>query len=391
MESGIREAVERSHALAIELSDDLAAHPEVADQEFRTSRKIVEILRNAGYQVEYPYLDRATAFRGVLDRGEGPSVGILVEYDALPELGHACGHCVHGSMSVLAALALAELQERFHGKLYVFGTPAEEADGAKIGMSAKGAFDGLDLAVMIHSWSGGADVADMDLLSLECYVVEFFGLSAHAAAAPWDGHSALAAARKFLDLIDARRECFTPDIRVNSVFTDAGQRPNILPDHAELHVEFRTASQKSLKALRDTIIKCAQGASLALDCRFSYRKAYDGFADMVRVPALEQAAEEIMDRLGRPHVPVEGPSGSSDVGNVSYRCPSIQPLLSICNEPCALHTVELRDAVTGPEAHKAIADGAELIASLALRTFNDAAFREAVRSGFEAARAKKSL
>ena len=144
--SFLTQAVERNHAAAIALSDDLAAHPELPDQEFRSSQKIVSLLEQAGYQVEYPYLGYPTGFHAVLDNGDGPSAAILVEYDALPGLGHACGHNVHGSMAVLAALALAELRDRFQGQVHVFGTPAEEEAGAKVGMADQGAFDGMALA-----------------------------------------------------------------------------------------------------------------------------------------------------------------------------------------------------------------------------------------------------
>lgn len=389
METCITEAVARHHARAVELSDDLAAHPEVAKEEFRASGEIVELLRQAGYAVEYPYLGYPTAFRGALENGEGPAVGILVEYDALPGLGHACGHNVHGSMAVLAALALADLRDKFRGTLYVYGTPEEEGEGGKIGLSDKGAFDGLALAVMVHSWSGPNAIADMDALGLRCHTVEFRGQPAHAAYAPWEGHSALAAARKFLDLIDARRECFTPDIRVNGVITDGGRQPNTIPRHAEVEVEFRAASQARLAAVDEIILKCAKGAALALDCDFACREPFPGFADMVRVPALEEAVEALFDQMGRPHVPVPPANGSTDVGNVSYRCPAVQPMLPICETFHPLHTPELRDEVTKPAAHAAIASGAELIAALVLRTFRDEAFRARVYEEFRAARAEK--
>lgn len=183
----IAEAVKRHHNVAVSLSDDLYHHPELSDQEFRSSQKIVDILRQAGYEVEYPYLGYPTAFRAVLDNGKGPSAAILVEYDALPGLGHACGHNVHGSISVLAALALSDLREQFKGKVYVFGTPAEEANGAKVGMARQGVFDDMSLAIMFHSWSGGKCVANMSLLGLRCYLVEFLGKEAHAAGSPGRG------------------------------------------------------------------------------------------------------------------------------------------------------------------------------------------------------------
>ena len=219
----LSQAIQRHWHTAVALSDDLYAHPEIAHQEFRSSQKVVELLRQAGYQVEYPYMGYPTAFRGVLKNGEGPSAAILVEYDALPGLGHACGHNAHCAMAVLAALAMADLKDRFQGTVYVFGTPAEEEAGAKIGMAANGAFDGMSLATMIHSWSGPASISDMDVLSLRCYLMEFKGTSAHAVAGPWAGHSALAAARGFLSLIDARRESFTSDVHVNGIITDGGK------------------------------------------------------------------------------------------------------------------------------------------------------------------------
>lgn len=389
MMSLLTQAVDKHHAAAIALSDDLAAHPELPNQEFRSSQKLAELLNQAGFQVEYPYLDYPTGFRAVLDNGEGPSAAILVEYDALPGLGHACGHNVHGSMAILAALALMDLRDQFQGRLYVVGTPAEEEAGAKVGMADQGVFDGMSLAAMVHSCSGGAGAADMDVLSLTCYLVEFRGQSAHAAGAPWEGHSALAAARKFLDLVDARRECFTPDIRFSGIFTDGGKAPNIIPDRAEVRLEFRTDSARKLKAMDEAVRKCAQGAALALDCQVSFTLGFDSFADMVRVPALETEALAVMDELGVAHQPVTPPNGSSDVGNVSYRCPTIQPMVPICQDFYPLHTPEFQKVITLPAAHRAIGQGAQLIASLVLRALTDEAFRQEVHASWQQARARK--
>lgn len=382
-------AVARRHAAAVELSDDLAAHPELPDQEFRSSEKLVDILRRAGYEVEYPYLGWPTAFRGVLDNGDGPSVALMVEYDALPGLGHACGHNVHGSMAVLSALALAECRERFKGKVYVFGTPAEEERGGKVSMAEQGAFDGMSAAVMIHSASGGVATADMDVLSLKCYLVEFTGVSAHAAGAPWDGHNALTAARKFLDLADARRESFTLDTRFSGVILEGGKAPNIIPDRALVRVEFRTDSMAKLERLDGIIRRCAQGAAMAMDCQVSFTLGFDPFADMVRVPVLEREVTGLLEAVGQTCVPVPAASGSSDVGNVSYRCPTIQPQFPICQAPWALHTEEFEQEVTRQPAHQAIADGALVMAQLLWNVLTDGALREEIRACFEESRQRK--
>lgn len=382
-------AIEKHWKQAVELSDDLYAHPELPDQEFRSSQKVVDLLKAAGYEVEYPYMGYPTGFRAVLKNGEGPSAALLIEYDALPELGHACGHNAHCAMAVLAALALAEAKDQFQGTVYAFGTPAEEENGAKIGMAAKGAFDGLSLATMIHSWSGPASISDMDVLSLRCYLVEFKGISAHAVAGPWKGHSALAAARKFIDLIDARRECFTPDVHVNSVFKESGLQPSILPDRAVVRIEFRTDSMAKLEQVDEIIEKCAKGAAMALDCTVSFSKGTEDFADMVRVPALEEYSAQLIGELGRTIAPVTPPMGSSDVGNVSYHCPAIQPLLTIGETFYALHTPEFREETIKEPAHQAIADGAKLLGSLVLRALTDEEFRDAAQKSYLAQKEKK--
>ena len=355
----LSQAVAKYHEMAIALSDDLAAHPELPDQEFRSSQKMVEILQQAGYEMEYPYLGWPTAFRGVLDNGEGPNVAIMVEYDALPGLGHACGHNVHGSMAILTALALAECKDQYQGKVYVFGTPAEEERGGKIIMADQGAFDDMAVAMMIHSGSGGVAVADMDELSLKCY------------------------------LVDARRENVTSDIRFSGVILDGGKAPNIIPDKAMVRIEFRTNSMAKLERLDGIVKKCAQGAAMAMDCEVSFTLGFDPFADMVRVPALEQEVTDLFDVMGQAYMPVPDATGSSDVGNVSYRCPTIQPQFPICSSPWPLHSVEFVQEITRPAAHKAIADGAVVMANLAYRVLTDEAVRKAISTSFEESKQKK--
>lgn len=378
----IKQAVDKHHAEAITLSDDLASNPELPNKEFESSRKIVELLRKGGYHVEYPYLGYETAFRGVFDNGDGPSVALLVEYDALPDIGHGCGHNLHGSLSVLAALAMVELKDQFKGKVYVIGTPAEEEDGAKIGMAEKGVFDEMSLAVMMHSWSGGYNIPNMDVLSLRCYIVEFHGQTAHAVASPWQGRSALAAARKFLDLIDARRECFTPDIRVNAVILDGGKAPNIIPDYSKIRLEFRTDSMAKLENVDDMINKCMNGAALALDCEVTKKIGFPDIADMVRVLPLEVEIKQIFEGLGKNVKEVMRPNGSSDMGNASYRCPTIQPLISITDNQYSLHTREMADATILPEAHESIACGANAIVQLSLKILQDDNYRKEVYEAF---------
>ena len=172
------------------MSDGFAARPEVSGKEFETSKEIVRVLKDAGFEVEYPALGIPTAFTARCGRGGGPKVAILTEYDALPEIGHACGHNLHGSMSVLTALSLLPILKDIDCELLVAGTPAEETDGAKVEMSAKGLFDGCDFAMMIHS-CGGKNMVEYRSLAMDAVEFTFTGKTSHAASAPWEGRNAL--------------------------------------------------------------------------------------------------------------------------------------------------------------------------------------------------------
>lgn len=388
----IMDAVQVHLKQAIHLSEDLAAHPELPHQEFESSRKMAELLKDAGFEVTYPFAGYATAFCACLDNGDGPCIALLTEYDALPEIGHGCGHNLHGSLSVLTGLTLLELKDYFKGKIYVIGTPAEEENGAKTGMAEQGIFDNMSLAIMMHSWAGGKCLPDMDVLSLRCYVAEFYGESAHAVAGPWHGRSALAAGRKFLDLIDARRECFTPDVHVNAVILDGGKSPNIIPDYTKIRLEFRTNSMARLEQIDDMIKKCANAAAMALDCRVTLEFGLSDFYDMVRVKPLEDSVEDYFHDFGFATAPIQPATGSSDVGNVSYRCPSIQPLLSITDENLALHTPAFRNATLKPAAYDALAGGAAVMTALSLKIFNDEPYRSQVTASWkEAIESKKNI
>jgi amidohydrolase len=386
IEPSVKGAVEKYRETARVLCEELYRSPETSTKEYESSRKIVALLREGGFIVEFPFCGYETAFKAELVNGDGPAVAFMVEYDALPGVGHGCGHNLHGALSVLAGLACLELRECFTGTVYVIGTPAEETEGAKARMAEQGAFDGLALAVMMHSIGGGICQSDMDALSLRNYMLRFTGKPAHAVAAPWEGRSALAAARKFIDLIDARRECFTPDIHFNAIFTDGGTAMNIIPEHAAVNAEFRTASMAGLEKLDETVRKCAQAAAMALDCEVSWEQLGNVFADMIRVKALEDEVEGIFRGLSLAVAPVSPPLGSTDVGNVSYRCPTVQPLIAITADHYALHTREFAASTIQAPAFHAMELGAQILVTLALKILTNESFRSTVQAEFEKCR-----
>jgi amidohydrolase len=388
----IHEAADRHFDAARELSRYLYEHPEISGMEFESSKKIAALLAENGFDVEYPFCQIETAFRATLELGSPdtntPSCIIMVEYDALPDIGHGCGHNLHGALSVLSALALSGalssaglgVGDSFSAKIIVLGTPAEETVGAKIKMAEAGVFDGASLAIMMHSIGGGIARPNFALQALRRYTVSFTGKSAHAAISPWEGHSAQTALRKFLDLVDARRECFTSDLRFSAIITECGTAMNIIPEFAASVVEFRAATFERLNLLAEAIKKCANGAALALDCKASVEKIDDDYADMVRVASLETEAAKLFRKYGFRCEEVLPPAGSSDVGNVSRRCPALQPFIPVCEEDFALHTREFGKATQCEAAFKAMRRGAQIIAELCAKVLCDTEFRETVHT-----------
>ncbi|MDR0639727.1 MAG: amidohydrolase [Spirochaetaceae bacterium] len=362
----IEEAVAKHFKTAVGLSRDLAAHPEISHQEFESSRKIAAILEEAGFAVEYPFQGYPTAFRATRANGEGRAAAFLVEYDALPGIGHACGHNLHGALSVLAGLAMMELRNEFRGTISLVGTPGEEQAGAKIGMAAAGVFDGLSLAAMMHCVGGGSCQSNMAALGFRQFDLFFAGRAAHAVAAPWEGASALACARKFIDLVDARRECFTQDIHFNAVFKDGGAAPNIIPATASLRFDIRADSDEKLDVMERLARKCIDGAALAMDCTARLVQAGGEYAAMKRLPEWEEKAARALRERGFKVAPVSPPLGSTDMGNVSRRCPAIQPLLAVTDKPIPWHTPEFAAACLTPEAEDAMRRGAEVLVEIAI-------------------------
>lgn len=368
---------------AIALSDDIAAHPELSFEEFRTSRCFADLLRNEGFAVESPFCDLPTAF--CARKGEGGArIAFLVEYDALPEIGHACGHNLHGTLSVLASLALAFALEKqnVRGEVWAVGTPAEETDGAKVLMAERGVFDDCDLAVMFHSNAVDTYV-DYRSLALDGFEFTFKGKAAHAAAAPWEGRNALNALEFFLRALHMLRQHVRPEIRMAGIVTNGGSAPNVIPEEARYRLEARAPRRGELDSLMEQIFNCARGAALATQTDVSFEKFMRSFDDMLPNPTGEALLAEILNELGVSVGSSPGPMGSTDVGNVSYRCPALQPELAITSRPFMLHTREFAKATVTEEAHRALLVGAEALARLGWRVLTDASLRQRIRKDFE--------
>ena len=377
------EGVERYAAEMAAMSDDFAAHPEVSGTEKRTSAKLIEVLKAHGFEVTAPYKDIQYSFTATKGRKGGPKACILVEYDALPEIGHACGHNLHGSMSVLAALALAPLVEELGGELLVAGTPAEETNGAKVEMAASGLFDDCDFAMMIHS-NCGESIAAYRSLALSPWEFTFTGKTSHAASAPWEGRNALNGLQLFFHAIDMLRQHVKPDVRMHGIVSYGGAAPNIVPDRAVGKFYFRAPENDYLETVVEKVFNCARGAALATETEVSWRRFESPFKNMKQNGTAEAMAAELMEAEGFKVSPCEGFMGSSDVGDVTQRCPAIQPELDIAaGKEIQAHTREFAAATLTDTAHEAMKRGARIIGKSVLRVMTEPELRQKMHADFE--------
>lgn len=367
----------------VRMSDEFAADPEISGQEFKTSKKIVDVLEKAGFSVEYPFMNIPTAFIAAKgNAGSGGKVALLVEYDALPEIGHACGHNLHGSMSVLAGLGLLPLMEEISGELLVIGTPAEETNGAKVEMAEKGVFDGCDFAIMIHS-NCGKSIVKYRSLAMDAVEFTFKGKTSHAASAPWEGVNALNGLQLFFHAIDMLRQHVKQEVRMHGIYHEGGTAPNIVPERAKGRFYFRAPKRAYLDEMMKKIFDCARGAALATGTEVTWRNFEASFKDMLPNEAAEEMLENLFAEFGLPVTRIDGFMGSSDVGDVTYKCPAVQPEIDICGKNIEAHTRAFAEATTTDRAHQALKTGAKIIARSALEVLLDEKLRQKMWEDYE--------
>lgn len=368
-------------------SDDLADHPELSGAEYESSKKIVRILRKYGYEVEIPFIDIPTAFKGSLKRQGRQKVAFLAEYDALPGIGHACGHCVSGSISLLAALGFSAFKEAINGELNIIGTPAEETNGAKVEMAKKGVFDNYDLAIMIHLADRNSIVSQF--LAMDALEFTFTGKSSHAAAAPWQGKNALNGVQLMFHAVDMLRQHVLPETRMHGIISKGGEAPNIVPDKAIARFYIRAPKRDYLNQVAEKVKNCAKGAALATQTAVKIKNFESSFDNLISNPAGESLLSNIYQEIGlKVDDRVRAAVGSSDIGNVSQRCPAFHPTIAINRQGVGLHTREFAAAVKTEKAHQAIIDGAKILTLTALKIFHEEETREAIMKDFQSNKQK---
>jgi len=363
----------------------IGARPELGNEEYFASDTLTEALSGFGFRVERNTLGLATAFVAEMDSGKpGPTVAFLAEYDALAGIGHACGHHLICSMSVAAAVGLAEALHETGGKIRVYGTPAEETNGAKVPMAEAGMFRDCSFALMAHPYhryeKSGSSMA-MDALRFE-----FKGKSAHAAANPHDGINALDAVLQLFNAINALRQQTEPHARIHGVITHGGKAPNVIPDYACADFYVRAATRAYTNALVERVKRCAEGAALQTGCTLdisNYELSYD---ELRTNGALSDAFTENLIALGVPPDAIhEGNDhGSLDLGNVSLQCPAAHPYVKVVDGDYSLHSVEFRDAAMRERAFDGMILGAKALAATAYDCASNPERLQAVRREFEA-------
>lgn len=357
--------------------------PELRFQEHQAANWIVELLeRQTGLSVERNTGGLATAFRARIGSRQGPRLALLAEYDALPEIGHACGHNLIAAGAVGAFLALAHYAPDLAGTVEIIGTPAEEGGGGKIRLLEANVFQGLDAAMMYHPFD--RDIIAHPALASVWLEMKFTGTPAHAALAPWEGNSALSACLLTFQLIDAQRVHFRDGVRVHGFVTNGGQAVNIIPEHAACEFSVRARAQVELERVRSMVERCARGAALAcgvevvLEARQGYREMKNNMTLARRFGMALQA----LGRQPRESDPGVG-AGSTDMGDVSHYLPSIHPYLAICNEGESMcHEHHFAACAKSPRGFQAMLVAAKALARTALDVMEDPELLAAAKQEF---------
>ncbi|MEO5885670.1 MAG: M20 family metallopeptidase [Candidatus Limnocylindrales bacterium] len=391
MKARLAAAVESARGEILDLSQRIHANPEPAFEEVRAATWIAEILQHHGYEVQHPAGSLATAIRATKRGGrsdidglgnDGPRVGILAEYDALPGLGHGCGHNTMAASGVGAAIALASIADDLAGEIVFLGTPAEERGSGKQFMIDDGLFDGLDAALLYHPCD--RDHVESHPLASEDVEVVFSGLQAHASSDPWRGRNALDALIALFSSVGLWRQQLRPSARVHGIIREGGTAANIIPDRTSAWFMIRSDDPEDYARMRDRFEAMCQGAALSTGT--TVEVTFSGYAaSMVNNPVLAKRFRANMGAYGIVDMGDDPNAGSTDMANVSWVCPTIHPELAICDQGVPGHSILFRDAAALPRADETTMLAATLVAQTAYDLFADPELVEAAWSSFRAA------
>lgn len=362
-------------------------NPELGLEEHRAAALLCESLSSHNLTVERPIAGLETAFRSDIG-SQQPRVAVIAEYDALPGVGHGCGHNVIAASGLGAMLGLAAVADRLPGSVRLLGTPAEESAvenaGGKVPVLRDGHLKDVDAAIMIHP--GSRTLASLrSSLAARALKVEFFGKAAHAASSPHHGINALDAVLLTFNGINALRQHVRPDVRIHGVITHGGDAPNVIPAFAAARFRVRAQDARYLQEIYRKVLACAEGAAAATGARLEWREDVYPYHNTLPNKVIAATLEKNLEELG---VPIDrydnGSSGSTDFGNVSHQVPACHAYIAIAPPGTPGHSIEIREAAGSPAGMQAAIDGAKLLAVTAIDLITDADLLRRARDEFEA-------
>lgn len=366
----------------LDVSHRIHARPELGFEEHHAHDLLTGVLDDHGLTVQRRAYGVDTAFEARAGAGGGPLVAVVCEYDALPGIGHACGHNIIAASGLGAGLALASMAGEAGGRVAVVGTPAEEGGGGKELMLRQGAFSDVDAAMMVHP--ANHELSVFHAVAVHRVTARYTGAAAHAAAAPEKGRNALDAAVLGYNAIAALRQHIRDDERIHGVFTDGGAKPNIVPVTAATEWYVRSTNLTSLEGLKERVVACLEAGAAAAGCDIDIEWEDPAYADMNDSPTLLDRYLDNLGALGRSVASDPGARvvGSTDMGNVSYVVPSIHPMIKVAPDDVAIHTPDFAEYARGPSGDAAVIDGAKALAMTALDCWMDDAVLPAIRTEF---------
>lgn len=363
----VHDELERHRNEILELNHAIHADPEISWEEHRAAARIAEYLESNGFDVKVGVYGCDTAFEAVIGDGD-LTVALCSEYDALPAIGHGCGHNVIATVGVGAALALAPLVKEAGLRLKLLGTPAEEHGGGKCTMLREGAWEDAAFSMMVHGMTGHDASARIKLYTaVDRFKVTFHGLGAHAAAAPWSGHSATSAAVLSLNAIAFLRQHMVPGVNMNAYIEESGHATNILAEKAVIQMEVRALEVETWRDVKKRVLKCFEGSAIATDCTWEWEPTENAYAPVDPDEQLAELWDSNLRDLGREIVETSGlGGGSTDMGNVTQVLPAIHPMIAFLGETSVPHTREFTASSITPAADQATIDGATALANTVL-------------------------
>ncbi|WP_078549020.1 M20 family metallopeptidase [Litchfieldia alkalitelluris] len=340
-----------------EMSDYLYHHPELGDQEYQSMDLLVQFLEAHNFKIEKGIVDRPTAFKAIFDSGKkGPTIAYLSEYDALPGVGHGCGHNMIGTMSAGAAVILSKVLNEIGGRVIVLGTPAEETNGGKVPMAEQGIFDDIDAAMILHPADQSYESGES--LAIDAIQFDFKGRSSHAAASPEKGINALDGVIQLFNGINALREHLTSDVRIHGIIKEGGLAANIVPDKAVAQFYIRAKSRIYLEEVVQKVKQIAKGASLMTGAELSIHNYELSYDNMITNQTLSNLFTKNLLTTDVVEVnKAKETYGSIDMGNVSHVVPAIHPYIGLDSPGLIAHTQEFADLTISDNSHRILSSG----------------------------------